>query len=219
MNSNNKYGPDTKELLRRIANIKYNELYLCNLNITSLPEFPIGLTGLDCSHTQLTILPKLPAGLKKLDCSHTQLTILPKLPTGLTKLKCRGTQLTSLPELPAGLTYLDCCFTQLTSLPELPVGLTYLDCSNTQLTSLPELPVGLKHFWYHNCLNLIIKRLPYESIRDYNQRWNNWREQASKMRIQQRNQEFKEDLIAEFWKPSRVEKMLDTGGWDLVDSY
>jgi hypothetical protein len=88
------------------------------------------------------------------------------------------------------------------------------------LTSLPELPTGLKDLDCNNCPNLIIQRLPNESIKDYNQRWNNWREeQASKIRIQQRNRELKEDLIAEFWKPSRVEKMLETGGWDLVDSY
>lgn len=29
----------------------------------------------------------------------------------------------------------------------------------------------------------------------------------------------KEELIAEFWKPERLEKLLEQGGWDLVDSY
>jgi hypothetical protein len=41
----------------------------------------------------------------------------------------------------------------------------------------------------------------------------------SAQRIMLRTLQFKEELIAEFWKPSRVEKMLELGGWDLVDSY
>jgi len=41
----------------------------------------------------------------------------------------------------------------------------------------------------------------------------------SAQRIMLRTLQFKEELIAEFWKPSRVQKMLEIGGWDLVDSY
>ena len=34
-----------------------------------------------------------------------------------------------------------------------------------------------------------------------------------------RNNTIKKDLIAEFWKPSRVERMLEKGGWKLVEMY
>ena len=46
---------------------------------------------------------------------------------------------------------------------------------------------------------------------------NGWAD--SKMRCQGRNETIKEELMATFWHPSRVEKMLGSGGWDLVDSY
>ena len=44
---------------------------------------------------------------------------------------------------------------------------------------------------------------------------NGWAD--SKMRCQERNEMIKEELMAEMWKPSRVEKMLESG-WEMIDS-
>ena len=109
--------------------------------------------------------------------------------------------------------------TALEVLPDLPAFLECLFCYSTQIREIPPLPKNLLNFSCAMCPNLSIQQEHYESTQDYNERWNQWREAQSKARIQTRNREIKEDLIAEFWKPSRVEKMLETGGWDLVDSY
>ena len=42
---------------------------------------------------------------------------------------------------------------------------------------------------------------------------------CGRMRQKARCALLKEELIAAFWHPRRVEKMLEQGGWELVDSY
>jgi hypothetical protein len=42
---------------------------------------------------------------------------------------------------------------------------------------------------------------------------------SSQKRCQERARLIKEDLIAAVWHPRRVEKMLDEGGFELIDSY
>ena len=104
------HGPDTEELLRRLANVRQlyetsepTELNIYGLRITSLPELPSYLTQLWCSQTQITQLPPLPASLRRLDCANTQITNLPSLPSSLEMLSCRNTQITELPPLPDSL--------------------------------------------------------------------------------------------------------------------
>ena len=151
------HGPDTEELLRRIAtynslpmrllrylNLRKNILDVSVLRITSLPTLPPGLQNLECKYTHLTSLPDLPVGLQRLYCYGTQITCLPALPVGLQKLLCFNTPITSLPKLPHTLQELICYNTQITSLPELPAGLRYLSCWDTPLRSLPDLPAGLQ---------------------------------------------------------------------------
>ncbi len=150
------HGPDTEELLRRIANAT-TQLNISILNITSLPKLPDGLEILHCHNTRITSLPNLPARLQELDCHDTQITSLPKLPDGLRELDCSYTQITSLPKLPDGLRNLYCLDTRITSLPELPRGLDLLDCQGTQITSLPKLPDGLRILY---CLDTRITSLP-----------------------------------------------------------
>ncbi len=190
------HGPDTEELLRRIANIHHDILDVCRLNITSLPELPSTLMRLDCSDTQLSVLPKLPSELKYLECANTQIITLPAFPSTLRILICANTQISILPELPSELKLLYCENTQLTVLPELPSGLQYLNCFNTPL---------------------IIQREEYESIQNYSRRWREWREeQVSKKRVQERSNAIKRDLVANVWHPRRVEKLLDAGFEELV---
>ena len=191
------HGPDTEELLRRIADIQENKLIISGLRITSLPDLPADIQILWCYDTQLTSLPALPSGLQTLYCYNTLLISLPDLPSGLESIDCPNTPLTSLPDLPSGLQSLFCYNTQLTSLPDLPSGLTDLDCSNTPL---------------------LLQRGASETIAEYNARWRAWREeQASKKRCQERSKTVKEDLMIYVWRPDRLEKLLEVGGWKLVD--
>lgn len=132
------YGPDTEELLRRVANIQNGMLNVSYLNITSLPTLPSGLQILYCYNTPLTRLPDLPSGLQQLYCSNT---------------------------------------------------------------------------------HLILQRYRIESIAEYNTRWQVWREeQVTKKRCQERSSAIKENLIAEVWRPDRLQKLLETGGWDMIEA-
>lgn len=191
------HGPDTEELLRRIANIQNGELVVDELNITSLPDLPSGLQKLYCSRTRLTTLPELPSRLQRLWCSNTiTLTTLPDLPSGLQELYCNNTSLTILPDLPS--------------------GLQILWCANTNITTLLDIPSSLRVFW---CDNTTLIRGETESVETYNQRWRAWREeQAAKRRAKERCAIIKEELVAAAWAPKRVEKWLEVGGFELLES-
>lgn len=206
------HGPDTDELLRRMADLQNNTLDIHNLNITSLPILPSSLERLHCSQTPITSLPMLPSDLTELYCWNTPITSLPPLPSSLKILSCRNTQITSLPILPSNLKRLYCSHTPITSLPILPSGLEELWCWNTQITSLPELPSSLKELYCSNT-PLLLQRGENESIKDYNARWRVLREElASKNRCQERCQIIKEELIMEVMHPRRI----DTFFWRWV---
>ena len=215
------YGPDTDILARRFSQSYYGRLDLSYLRITSIPELPYGLRVLSCHNTDITSLPKLPGTLKELNCrDNKNLRCLPDLPDLLMYLECHNNpKLTSLPKLPRWLRYLSVNNTGLESLPDLPEYLSHVYCDSTKLTEIPSIPENVWVFSLVNCPNLSIQREPGESLQDYTERWNEYREDQSRMRCQDRNAVVKEDLIATFWHPSRVEKMLEQGGWELVDSY
>ena len=217
------------------------ELWCSNTHVTRLPALPASLKVLEINQSPVTELPPLPFRLQKLFCDLTHITEFPDLNhlTELDTFTCRGCQIQLLPRLPLGLQTLDCTFSSITRLPGiLPPGLRHLDCSRTQLTELPPLPSGiimncnncpllaeLPDVTYtlvvscDNCPSLPIQFQYHQSINDWKRQWAHWNHEQSKLRCQARNETIKEDLIAEFWKPSRVEKMLELGGWDLVDSY
>lgn len=234
------YGPDAYELMERIANITDDKLDINGLRITGLPPLPETLKVLWCSFTLITRFRSLPADLEEICCDSCPLVELPALPKGIRKLACHFTPLTSLPELPPNLKILWCNSTQITSLPTLPEGLKELYCcNNDKLAILPRIPNSLRVlycnrtslavipplpslfiFKYGGCPNLVLKSEKGETSGQYIRRWNQWwNEQESKKRCQERNEAIKEDLIAEVWKPERLEKLLEQGGWDLVDSY
>ena len=163
----NEYGPDTKKLMRRLADSEdTDELDISGLNITSLPQLPPTLEYLDVSETRLTSLPQLPPTLEILDVSKTQITTLPDLLPNLEMLYVSETQITSLPELPPTLTELDVSKTQITTLPDLPPTLEVLDVSETQITSLPELPDNLEEL--HVQGTRIPPMKPRENGKQYN---------------------------------------------------
>ena len=240
------HGPDTEELLRRLANVRHywyeiqklTELNIYGLQITSLPELPSYLKKLCCSHTQIpklpslpsslvalgchstqiTELPPLPDSLREIYCSHTQITKLPSLPSSLSVLSCHNTQITELPQLPASLLELGCQNTLITGLPPLPSSLTWLGCSNIQITELPPLPDSMQYLSCNNCPNLLIKPMEGEIIQAYEERWKPIREERdSKKRCQDRCLTVKEELMAAAWHPDRVEKWLEIGGFELLD--
>ena len=206
------HGPDTDRLLKLISEMEYGILAIQFLKVTSLPELPNGLRKLWCHMTGITSLPKLPDSLEEIVCNYSPLRSIPELPPNLVYLDVGHTELRTLPKLPRFLRILMASHTPLTSLPDLPQFLETLYCYNTEITEIPDIPRRLYNLSLSNCPNLRIEREPGETIKDYNER-------LSKIRVQQRNEVIKEDLIAEFWHPLRVEKMLTKGGWDLVDSY
>ena len=151
---------------------------------------------------------------------NSKIRVLPPLPSEMRELIYRNIILTELPSLPSRLKSIICEYTDIKTLPPLPSGLKRLICRNCpNLRELPPLPSGLVSIWCEGCPNLAVPLYSYERIQDYRDRWTAWREEQSKKRCQDRNAVVKEDLIATFWHPSRVEKMLEQGGWDLVDSY
>lgn len=215
------HGPDTDLLRRNISEIRNGKLDVSYLRITSLPPLPAGLRVLTCHFTDIVEFPTLPDTLEELNCMYNRnLRSLPKLPSNLLFLICdHNPQLRRLPELPRWLRQLMVHDTPLEVLPDIPKFLECLMCYNTLIREIPPLPKNLFTFSCAMCPNLSIQHEYGESIPEYNERWNQWREVQSMARIQGRNEIIKEDLIAEFWHPSRVEKMLETGGWDLIDSY
>lgn len=132
-----------RKMLECLHNGRTN-LYLDNLDLTSLPDLPDGLQKLSVVNNKLTSLPPLPSGLQIMYVRNNQLTSLPALPSGLQRMYVRNNQLTSLPPLPAGLVTLNAGGNRLTSLPPLPSGLQIMYVRNNRLTSLPALPAGLR---------------------------------------------------------------------------
>ena len=134
-------------------------------------------------------------------------------------LHISGLNITSLPDLPSTVRLLYCDNTSLKSLPELPPGITMLSCDNTPLESLPELPSSLKVLSCNNT-HLAIKRNKGESIKNYSARWEILREEeASKKRCKERSSAIKEELIMEVMHPRRIEKLLEIGGYELLNMF
>jgi len=109
-----------------------------------------------------------------------------------------------------GINCLNCENTPITSLPPLPPTLRILYCGNTGLTELSELP-SLQTL---SCKNTPIGYLE-EPIDTFIQRYNIEQE---KKRSKRRSSAIHEELASVVWHPSRVEKYLEIGGFELLDS-
>ena len=152
--------------------------------------------------------------------------LLRKLRACESTLNISGFRVDSLPPFHRNLKYINCSGTQISELPELPPNLQILDIENTQITVLPRLPRTLKSLRCANT-NLLLQRKEDESIESYRLRWEEWwareelriEELNSKNRIQDRCRELKENLMMEVWHPRRVEKWLEVGGFELLDSF
>ena len=146
-------------------------------------------------------VPRLPRGLKILDLSGQNIDGLPKLPETLEVLILRGCDgLRSLPRLPPTLRVLDvACCKNLKTLPE-------------------DIPESVKEIWVEGS-----PKLP-QWVRDHSGSY--WdlpkvarqrQEEASRLRQQKRARDLKLEIIAEVYKPARVEKWLEQCGWDILD--
>lgn len=191
-------------------------LLLINVPVTSLPELPKGLKHLSYTDTQLETLPYLPEHLERLGV--TGIKVLPKLPESLTDLHCTRSYITELPKLPKNLIRLSCYGSAIKKLPQLPKKLELLDVAMTPLTELPELPDTL--FTLRTSYTAIVPAMKsLETVQEYKVRWNAWKEENdAPVRAHKRNEHIKEELMAAFWNPRRIEKILEQGGWELMDS-
>jgi hypothetical protein len=124
------HGEDTDELLRRVKNIMYCDIYeglvldVWDLNITSLPKNLPDLTSLGCSFTGVREIPYLP-NLTELCCCKNMVTTIPYFPK-LRSLSLNGSMVTELPYLP-NLEVLHCYNTNIREFPYLP-NLRVLNC-------------------------------------------------------------------------------------------
>jgi Leucine-rich repeat (LRR) protein len=194
------HGPDTEELLRRVAAAAARE--------------PPLIPSLRVDGLRIHSLPPLPENLMELWCYRTQISELPPLPAGLLVLHCMETQVKSLPPLPPKLRFLICCKTAVKSLPELPTSLVHLDCSDTQITMLPRLPPIPQCLDIRN-LSLPLLRENREQRAAFITRWNDWWD--SRDRQLARCRALKEELMAAAWAPARVERWVSAGRWDMID--
>jgi hypothetical protein len=90
----------------------------------------------------------------------------------------------------------------------------WLECQSTTITMLPPLPSTLRYLCCDDC-PLLIQQREYETIHEYNVRWESLRE---KLRIQARCLAVKEELMAAAWHPQRVERWIEAYGIEILDT-
>lgn len=84
---------------------------------------------------------------------------------------------------------------------------------------LPDIPRSLTIFTCHN--TRLLQRIDTEALPEYKVRFRTWKveeELASKTRIQERTGVVAEELAMVMWHPSRVERWLTTGGFELLEA-
>jgi hypothetical protein len=139
--------------------------------------------------------------LKQLDWSERPIRHLPALPKTLQILQLRNCR-------------------ELRSLPALPEGLRVLDIRGCKrLTKLPEIPESVKEIWYEGCTGLLPRDLwgGPENYWDMPKWLRAEQEKVARERQQKRARDLKLEIIAEVYKPSRVEKWLEQCGWEILD--
>ena len=139
--------------------------------------------------------------LKQLDWSERSITHLPELPKTLQVLQLKNCR-------------------ELRALPTLPEGLLVLDIRGCKrLKKLPEIPASLKEIWYEGCTGLLPRDLwgGPENYWDMPKWLRAEQEKEARERQQKRARDLKLEIIAEVYKPARVEKWLEQCGWDILD--
>jgi hypothetical protein len=207
-------------LLKSIETIPetVTELNCCSSPIEVLPILPPVLKILNCEQTRLKTLPPLPSTLQSLCASESLLEELPDLPPDLRQLQVSNTPLRSIPRLPDSLRTFNCEKTLLTRYRHmLGDRLNLLSCDTGFLNDLYELPPNLNLLEVYDYVkNSIVITKSYFELTGFIAEWN---AESFKKRCMERCLKVKEELIAEFWKPSRVAALIERDGWDVLDTY
>lgn len=200
------------------------EIDVSNTPIEKLPRLPCGLEVLiaeDCPN--LKELPRLPKTLKKLSVNGcANLKVIPKLPEGLTDLDVSGCPIRVLPLLPKSLTYLDVSTCEKLLVPrkvlkEEGVGVLYPMMMQDWFVPVVEEDLEIFDLDLHNAEDeedddvTSVEDKIWEPLEEYKERSNAlWHTYHHTRRM-------KERLVATVFHPSRVEKWLESGGYDLLD--
>jgi hypothetical protein len=115
-----------------------------------LPQLPLHLETLICTHCNLRMLPLLPNTLKVINVQHNEVMELSNLPENLEKLDVSYNSLKELPSLPDSLKIIDCSCNLLKNIPTLPARLESLVCDTNNLEELPICPPSLRYLMFYN---------------------------------------------------------------------
>ena len=170
--------------------------------------------------------------IRKIDVSDTPIEKLPSLPLGLEELDIGFcSNLKELPSLPKTLKVLSMSWTNIEKIPSLPEGLTHLNVSGCPLKMLPFLPKSLLSLSVYDCQKMFLPRIitkirnPFRRAIFYDDSYNEEYEPLEEYRERSNalwytinhTRRMKQSLVAKAFHPSRVEKWLEVGGFELLE--
>jgi hypothetical protein len=149
------YGATSTDPLVCVIPSGVTELIFSDCNFASVTAFPDGLTNLTvtgCSN--VTTLPDFPVGLLTVSLTGTPVTTLPTLPATLTSLGIEGTAIADLSSavIPATLTNFEAAVLgwDNSKLPDLTgTALVTADLSQNGLSDIPDLPNSVTSLDFH----------------------------------------------------------------------
>ena len=164
-------------------------------SVRKLPVLPNTLKVLNVTGTAIKSLPLLPLSLTSIYAASTKLEVLPDLYSGIKHIVVAGTPINRLRFIPDTLETLDISGTNITALPNLGNSLKHLNISNTSISIIPRFPYTLKQIYAYSCEKLFVE-WQRDNIEEYEQKWRNWHMKVAEMlRITERNNVMKEDII------------------------
>lgn len=194
---------------------RLNRIFLEDLNITGMPRIPAGHPNLivtikNCSLETLTINQDAAIHILYIvNCKNLKMIrALPNEISTMIVIQCKA--LETIEMIPESLTALDIRgLPLLRSIPRIPRWLTGIRIQHCGVVVLPQ-PDEINS-------NLAIVGGPFRieegGGRSTSDAWRQfWRLQRHM------KASLKEEIIAEVWHPRRVEKLIELGGWDLVES-
>ena len=138
-----------------------DKLIMSDVQLTYLPELPLGITQFSIHNAPNVILPDtIPASMELFHFPWCNQTEIPVLPPGLNSLYIENNPVTNLPPLPPALEYLYFAWTNITTIPPLPSGLKILRCTGTNVSGLPTLPPTISDLAIGGTLITSIPALP-----------------------------------------------------------
>lgn len=134
-----KSSPEISHLpcLLNVANLV--DIVLHSTNLVHLPNMPLGLRSLDCTHNQILSLPPNLESLTActfLNCSRNPLEVVPALPPNLVRWFCEYTRLKTLPPLPKSLRSLEIGHCEISGPLLLSENIQYVSCEDNFITNI-----------------------------------------------------------------------------------